>query len=428
MPSRWPINRCDSTRLRARCASGIALLFSACVEILFEILAVVQILIGLYLAWQGVLWLGYAKRRLMHDSGFYAPRTAVICPCRGLEPGLEQNLIALCEFDHQNYELFFVLASENDPAAGTVKRVAAQSRAKTNVLFAGKPVGRGEKVNNLIYAVTQLPPDIEVFVFVDSDGRPGKSWLRRMVAPLNDARYGAATTMRWLIPNRNNLPTLLLTAWNAPIVTMLTENGNNFCWGGGTSIRKTVFEQCGVLQEWQHSISDDYSMTNALARCGKSILFLPECLMVSFVDTEFDGLMEFTNRQILITRVYANRMWRAAFATHVLFCLTLILGLFLTLGDVFSSRPSLPLAGLTFLPLLLASIRGALRVVAVADLLPACRSQINAQSWIYVTVGSLIPFFYVMNFFSSMFSRRIRWRGIRYELVSTQETRVLTPQ
>jgi ceramide glucosyltransferase len=398
------------------------------VETLFEILAVVQILVGLYLAWQGVLWLGYAKRRLMRDSGFYAPRTAVICPCRGLEPGLEQNLVSLCEFDHQNYELFFVLASENDPAAGIVKRVASQSRAKANVFFADKPVGRGEKVNNLIYAVGQLPPDVEVLVFVDSDGRPGKSWLRRMVAPLSDARYGAATTMRWLIPNRNNLPTLLLTAWNAPTVTMLTENGNNFCWGGGTSIRKTVFEQCGVLQEWQHSISDDYSMTNALARCGKSILFLPECLMVSFVDTQFDGLMEFTNRQILITRIYANKMWLTAFPTHVLFCLTLLLGLTLTLGDVFSSRPSVPLAGLTFLPLLLASIRGALRVVAVRDLLPLYRSQINAQSWVYVTLGALIPFLYALNFIFSMFSRRIRWRGIRYELVSTEETRVLTPQ
>ena len=397
-------------------------------ETLFEILAAVQILIGLYLAWQSVQWLGYTKRRLMRDSGFYAPRTAVICPCRGLEPGLEQNLVALCEFDHQNYELFLVLASENDPAAGTIKRVASQSRAKTHVLFAGKPVGRGEKVNNLIHAVSQLPPDVEVLVFVDSDGRPGKSWLRRMVAPLNDARYGAATTMRWLIPNHNNFPTMLLSAWNAPIVTMLTENGNNFCWGGGTSIRKTVFDQCGVLQEWQHSISDDYSMTNALARCGKPILFLPECLTVSFVDTKFDGLMEFTNRQILITRIYANKMWRAAFATHVLFCLTLVFGLCLTLGDVFSSRPSLPLAGLTFLPLLLASIRSALRVVAVAGLLPAYRSQINAQSWIYVTIGALIPFLYVINFVSSMFSRRIRWRGIRYELVSTQETRVLTPQ
>jgi ceramide glucosyltransferase len=397
------------------------------VETLFEILAVLQILIGLYLAYQGVLWLAYAKRRLTRDAGFYAPRTAVICPCRGLEQGLERNLVSLCEFDHQNYELFFVLASENDPAASTVKRVASQSRVKATVLFAGKPVGRGEKVNNLSFAVSQLPSDIEVLVFVDSDGRPGKSWLHHMVAPLIDARYGAATTMRWLIPNRNNLPTWLLTAWNAPIVTMLSENGDNFCWGGGTSVRKSVFDQCGVLQEWAHSVSDDYSMTNALARCGKPILFLPECLAASFADTNFEGLFEFTNRKILITRVYATKMWQKAFATHFLFCLTFLFGLVLTLGDVLAGRPSLPLAGLTFLPLLLASIRGALRVVAVADLLSGYRSQVNAQSWIYITIGVFTPFLYLINFFSSLFSRQIRWRGIRYELISPQETRVLTP-
>ena len=396
-------------------------------EILFEILAVLQTLIGLYLVYQGVLWLGYAKRRLMRDPGFYAPRTAVICPCRGLEQGLERNLVSLCEFDHQNYELFFVLASENDPAASTVKRVASQSRVKATVLFAGKPVGRGEKVNNLSYAVSQLPSDIEVLVFVDSDGRPGKSWLRHMVAPLHDARYSAATTMRWLIPNRNNLTHWLLTAWNAPVVTMLTENGENFCWGGGTAIRKSVFDQCGVLQEWAHSVSDDYSMTNALVRSGKPILFLPECLMASFADTNFQGLLEFTNRQILITKVYATKMWQKAFAIHFLFCLTFLLGLVLTLGDILAGLPSLPLAGLTFLPLLLASIRGALRVVAVADLLSGYRSQINSQSWIYITIGVLMPFFYLLNFFSSLFSRQIRWRGIRYELISPQETRVLTP-
>jgi len=90
------------------------------------------------------LWLGYAKRRLMHDSDLRAPHCRNL-PLPRLEPGLEQNLIALCEFDHQNYELFFVLASENDPAAGTVKRVAAQSRAKTNVLFAGNPLAAAKK-------------------------------------------------------------------------------------------------------------------------------------------------------------------------------------------------------------------------------------------------------------------------------------------
>ena len=404
------------------------MLFSPCVEILFDILAGLQILLGLYLVVQGVLWLTYAKRRLLLDPGFYAPRTAVICPCRGMEQGLERNLVSLCEFDHQNYEVFFVLASESDPATGTVKRVASQSRVKAHVLFAGRPEGRGEKVNNLLHAVSQLPPEFEALVFVDSDGRPGKSWLRHMVAPLNDARYGAATTMRWLIPNHNNFPTLLLTAWNAPIVTMLGEKADNFCWGGGTSIRKSVFEQSGVLEDWEHSVSDDYSLTNALNRIGKPILFVPECLTVSFVDTNFEGLMEFTNRQILITKVYAQKMWAIAAATHFLFCLTITLGLILTFGDLIAGRPSLHLAALTFLPLLLASLRAALRVVAVAELLPPYRSQVNAQSWIYITIGVFIPFLYLANFVNSLLSRRIRWRGIRYELVSSQETRVLTPQ
>jgi len=265
----------------------------------------------------------------------------VICPCRGLEPGLEQNLIALCEFDHQNYELFFVLASENDPAAGTVKRVAAQSRAKTNVLFAGKPVGRGEKVNNLIYAVTQLPPDIEVFVFVDSDGRPGKSWLRRMVAPLNDARYGAATTMRWLIPNRNNLPTCCSPLGTRRSLPCLTGKWKQFLLGRWNLHSQNRFEQCGVLQEWQalHQRRLFHDQCPCAVRQVHS--FSSGIFMVSFVDTEFDGLMEFTNRQILI-RASTTGCGALRFATHVLFCLTLILGLFLTLGDVFSSRPPLP--------------------------------------------------------------------------------------
>lgn len=404
------------------------MLCSPCVELFFEILAILQILLGLYLAVQGVLWLAYAKRRTLIDPGFYSPRTAVICPCRGIEPGLEQNLVALTEFDHQNYELFFVMAVDSDPAVSIVKRVAAQSRVKAHILFAGRPDGRGEKVNNLIYAVSQLPPEFEALVFVDSDGRPGRSWLKKMTGPLNDARYGAITTMRWLMPNHNNFPTWLLTAWNAPIVTLLGEHNRNFCWGGGTAIRRSEFDQSGVLEEWQRSVSDDYSMTNALQLRGKPILFLPECLTVSFVDATFESLLEFTNRQILITRVYASRMWQTAFAMHFLFCLTITLGLILTLADLIATRPSLHFAFLTFLPLLLASLRGAFRVVAVADLLPAYRSQINAQSWIYITIGVFIPFLYLFNFVNSLLSRRMRWRGIRYELISPYETRILTGQ
>ena len=166
-------------------------------ETVFQFLAILQIAAGVYLLWQGIQWLTYVRRRLKTDPGFYAPRTAVLCPCRGMEPDLERNLVSLCEFDHQNYEVFFIFADENDPAQALVKRVVASSqRVKARIVIAGKPANCSEKVNNLRVAVEQLPPEFEMIVFADSDGRPGKSWLHRLVAPLADSRIGATTTMR----------------------------------------------------------------------------------------------------------------------------------------------------------------------------------------------------------------------------------------
>jgi ceramide glucosyltransferase len=395
------------------------------VETLFYFLAIVQILVGVYLLWQGLQWLAYARRRATVDAGFYAPRTAVICPCRGLEPGLERNLTSLTEFDHQNYEIFFVLASESDPAHAVVKRVAGSSRAKAHVVIAGKPEDCSEKVNNLTAATQQLPPDFEYLVFADSDGRPGKSWLKRLVAPLADSRIGATTTMRWFIPNKGNLPTALLAAWNAPVVTMLSEKGKNFCWGGGTAIRRTIFDEAEILEQWRNSASDDWSMTQAIRRTGRSILFLPDCLTLSYVETNFENLLEFTNRQILITRVYAQDAWSMGFATHTLYCVTLVLGTILTLGNVIATVPAFHLATLTFLPILLGIIRSGLRLAGVTEVLPAVRSQLMGQSWIYLLLTAIIPFLYLVNFVMSLVTRKIRWRGTTYELISPQQTRIL---
>ncbi|HKW61776.1 MAG TPA: glycosyltransferase family 2 protein [Candidatus Acidoferrum sp.] len=394
-------------------------------DTLFYLLTTIQILLGTHLVWHGVQWLGYVRRRLHSDPGFYAPRAALLCPCKGVEPGLERNLVALTEFERQNYEIFFILASDKDPARSIIERVAQSSRVKANIVIAGHPINCAEKVSNLRAAIEQLPEEFEVLVFADSDGRPGKHWLHHLVAPLADSRVGATTTMRWLVPNVSNLPTLLLAAWNPPIVTMLGEKSKNFCWGGGTAIRRSTFEQCGVLDEWKSSVSDDYSLTRALEHSGRSILFIPECLTLSFVETDFEGLLEFTNRQILITRVYSNNIWRAGALTHLLYCSTLVLGFYLILTTLFAGRPVLHLVLLTFLPLLLASIRGVLRLTGVTEALPAVRAQIIAQAWIYVLLALFVPFLYLVNFVHSLVTNRIGWRGAIYELISPQQTKII---
>ena len=379
---------------------------------------------GSYLVWHALQWLAYVRRRIHMDPGFYAPKVAVLCPCKGVEPGLERNLVSLTEFERQNYEIFFILANGSDAARSIIDRVAKNSRAKAHVVVAGLPNGCSEKVNNLRVAIEQLPPEFEVLVFADSDGRPGKSWLHHLVAPLGDVRIGATTTMRWFIPNRNNLATALLAAWNAPVVTILSEKGKNFCWGGGTAIRRAIFEQSGVLDQWKNSVSDDYSLTRALELNNRSIVFLPECLTLSYVETDFNGLLEFTNRQILITRVYADKVWAPAAATHFLYCLTLIFGTLLILGNLLAQRPAFHLVTLTFLPLLLSAIRGSIRLIGVTEALPAARSQITGQAWIYVLLTVFVPFLYLVNFANSLLTKRIRWRGFTYELISPEQTRI----
>ena len=73
---------------------------------------------GLYSLWQGVEWLRMSRRRLATQVGFYTPRVAVICPVKGLEPDLEQNLLALTEFDYAQYEIFFAVAIAKVPSTG----------------------------------------------------------------------------------------------------------------------------------------------------------------------------------------------------------------------------------------------------------------------------------------------------------------------
>jgi ceramide glucosyltransferase len=271
---------------------------------LFYFLLIEQILQGLYSLWQGVEWLRMSRRHAGMPAGFYTPRVAVICPVKGLEAGLEENLAALTNFDYAQYELFFSIASAEDPAYRLLERLASASKRQIHIVRAGRPKDCGEKVNNLRAAVDQVGREFEVLVFVDSDGQPPRRWLARMLAPLADPRIGAATTFRWLLPRRGGFWSALASAWNASIVTFLGEHDRNFCWGGGVAIRRDRFDNAHVMEAWGGSVSDDYSMTDALVRGGFPIVFVPECLVPSPVELGAASFFEFTNRQLIITRVY----------------------------------------------------------------------------------------------------------------------------
>jgi cellulose synthase/poly-beta-1,6-N-acetylglucosamine synthase-like glycosyltransferase len=123
---------------------------------------------------------------------------------------------------------------------------------------------------------------------------------------LSDKSIGAITGYRWFIAESGGFASQLRSVWNASIASALGEREDkNFCWGGSTAIRKSTFEKLRIQERWRGTVSDDFLMTRVLQEAKLPIHFVPACLVASLDDCSFKELLEFTNRQLKITRVYA---------------------------------------------------------------------------------------------------------------------------
>ncbi len=382
-------------------------------------LLAVQSLIALQ---DGARFLRFVRRRLQQPLPAFAPPTTVVCPCKGLDAELEVNLRAVLEQDYPNYEVLFVVADPADPARAVCERLARESSVPARVLVAGPPSGRAEKVNNLEAGVKAARAESEAFVFVDSDGRPPRGWLRTLVAYLADPQVGAASTFRWYIPDGDFLSGLQ-SAWNGPGMTYMGEWSRNFCWGGGTAIRRQTFYEIDVPRYWAGCVSDDLMLTRALRDAGKPIVYVPQCLVATHHPTTWAKLLEWTTRQILLTRVYEPRLWWPAMGVHLFFCGVFLYGFFLAARLLpfawqASATVLLTLAAIAAL----AVAKGAYRQASVLLLLPQHREELRRTWWSPTLQAALVPWLMAVNFILSALTRRMTWRGITYELRSPWQT------
>ena len=393
----------------------------------FAALLLLQALISLR---GGTRYLRFFRRQLSAPAFDFAPIATVIVPCRGLDQNLRENLNALCRQNYPAFEIIFVVDSPDDPALKVIEGVRAlwlnASSPSTRVIVSGKAIESGQKVHNLIAAVREADERSEVFVFVDSDARPHGDWLRALVTPLADEKTGAATGYRWFIPSKN-LASQLRAVWNASIASAFGENSRrNFCWGGSTAIRRETFERLDMLERWRGTLSDDFAMTHSLEEARLSIHFVPRCLAASHEDCNWRELLEFTTRQLKITRVYAPRLWRIVLVSNFLFVMVFYGGLALALSRFWrGSSFALPLT-LVAAIFVLGSAKALLRLRAVALAFDG-----QHRIWRTGTLCShlfLWPFasaLFLYNALAAAFSRRINWRGIIYELKSPTETVII---
>jgi cellulose synthase/poly-beta-1,6-N-acetylglucosamine synthase-like glycosyltransferase len=388
-------------------------------------LAAVVIALGILSLRGGFSFARYLRQELARPHAEFTPFVSVIAPCRGLEAGLQENIAALFRQRYPTYEIIFVTDNADDPAITLIDE-EVQEQVAARVVVAGPAVDRGQKVHNLTAAVAHIPTQSEVIVFVDTDARPNADWLRSLVAPLGDAKLGATTGYRWFIPNSGGLSSQLRSVWNASIASALGERTDkNFCWGGSTAIRRSTFAELDLPDRWRGTVSDDFALTNLLKEAKLPIHFVPQCLVPSVGDCSARELIEFTNRQLKITRVYAPHLWRPLLLGSLLFCLVFFGGTALVVARALVGASYLPALLMLVVIYLLGAAKAYLRFKAVMLALAGAKPRLSQSLWAHLILWPIASALYLANAITAGFSRRIRWRGITYELKSASEAVII---
>lgn len=399
--------------------------------LVFYFFAAVSIWFGLVSLRGGVRFVRYLQAELSKECPAYTPFATVFVPCRGLDQGLKENITAIFAQDYPSFEIVFVTDRAGDPSLAIIedarRSFAGESGPTMRVVVSGPANGNGQKVHNLCMAVAHADPESEVFVFVDTDARPARTWLQMLIRPLYDPGLGATTGYRWFIPVRGGVASHLRSVWNAAIASALGEQTEkNFCWGGSTAIRRQIFDRCRVLDCWRGTVSDDFALTRALHEADLPIKFVPQCLTASFEDCTMSELLEFTTRQMKITRAYAAHLWRGVLIGSVIFVFVFFGGTALVISRALMGRSFVTPLVLLLIIFCLGAMKSHLRLSAVAQLIPDRRLRSFSATLAQLVLWPLASALYLYNALAAAFSRRITWRGITYELKSPTETVILS--
>jgi ceramide glucosyltransferase len=378
----------------------------------------------------GLRFRSYVIEQLNRSFREFQPFVSVIAPSRGLEPGLEDNIRALLEQKYPSYEVVFVLDDETDPALELINAVTSRTNnpsVEFKTVIAGPALNAGQKVHNLRMAVSEIAPHSQALVFVDTDARPHSEWLRDLVRPLADQTVGAVTGYRWFVPLRGGFASRLRSVWNGSIASALGgDTAKNFCWGGSTAIRRATFDQLNIRDRWLGTVSDDFLVTRVLKEAKLPIYFAPQCLVPSVGDCHFSELLEFTTRQIKITRVYSNGLWKTLLLGSSMFTIAFFGGILLSLIRIVNGGSFVIPAGLVLAMFVLGSLKAYVRLKTVNLPLRNYSVELHRDLLAHVFFWPLASVLYLYNSIVAGFSRRINWRGITYELKTPTEAVIIS--
>ncbi len=357
------------------------------------------------------LFLKERKKRIPCFSRY--PSVSIIIPCKGIDERLEENLNAVMCQDYPDYSVVFVTAEKDDPVY-PVLSAFCERRKNTKLLVAGINPQRGQKVNNLLYALHDpIVQKAEIIAFMDSDCQPKPTWLREIVYPLLDHDVGITTGSQWYIPHSRNIVSWL-RAMIGNIGGVPKYLSEKMVCGAAMAIRRETIEKIDIEKIWSMAISDDLSLAREILKMGLEIRFIPECLCYDYSDITLRDFFQWLWREVIILKVYAPHVWKTVFV-FILPYLMVPVGISLLILSVFYRH--LFIHGMI--------ISALIPILTIGGIITALYFN-DKRTALWAISGAVVGgFLSSITVLFSIFGKTITWRGIKYKLISNDKFFVL---
>lgn len=392
---------------------------------------IVWTIFGLGLALR--LWLFYAgwrirqfvREQLSQPKPDSALPVTLIAPCKGIDPGLEDNIKAVTSQQYPGWwQVIFVVESKDDPAYELLQKVLGKpANSRASLVVAGITGKCSQKIHNMLAAMEAADGRSEVFAFVDSDVRPGPDWLAYLTEPLKKERYPASSGYRWYVPVIGGLASATRAIWNSLMATVGDPRWRAYAWGGSFAVRRKDLQELGIDKRWAKVLSEDMTLSKMIHRAKKKVAFVVQCMVPSHEDCTWGEGFDFMRRQSLVGRVYAPELWYGGWVLSLSYSIPLLVtffgGIWLTAAGRSAGHFMLGAAAVLYG---LGMLLGRHRRKAVGMVLGDC--DFGKSRWMDIFGQEWVVLVALAALFCSALSRKMLWRGRVYTLLSNRETLV----